>query len=280
MFKNQSGFTLIELTVVLFIVAMLLGGLLSPLSQRIEQADRANTQIALDDIEEALYGFALTNGRMVCPDCMNNNGTCAGFAANDGQEDPTPGGSCAASVPILAPPFPNPNAPATTINISTGNLPWATLSVPQSDAWGNPFTYSVSTETADAIASNTVTPTVSTLGAACATFPAQSSIALCSAGSMVIQGVCGTPANAIAEEVVAVVVSHGANATRIAGLVAAPTAATCLELENHINDNDGSYVFTNYADPNSGTAASFDDMIIWVSPNILKNRLISAGRLP
>ncbi len=251
----------------MFIVSILLGGLLSPLSQRIEQADRANTQIALDEIEEALYGFAVTNGRMVCPDCMDNNGTCAGSTANDGQEDIN-AGSCAA------------NISAGALNFSTGNVPWVTLATPQNDAWGNPFTYSVTTETADSIASNTVA--VSPV--ACTTLPVQSSIALCTAGNLTIQNQgdsCAGVPTTIATQVVAVVVSHGKNALRTAaGQVATPVAAKCSEFENHFTDNDGVYASANYADPEQNNAASFDDMMIWISPNILKNRFISAGRLP
>lgn len=266
---RAKGFTLIELAVVIFIVSMLLGGLLSPLSQRIEQVDRADTEASLEEIEQALYGFAVTNGRMICPDCMTNaQGACAGLPAasiNDGVEDQT-AGVCDALVG----------------NVATGNVPWVDLGTPQTDAWGNPFTYTVTGNIADSIASATVLPFVAALGA-CAIVPLQASLALCTAGAITIQnqgGGCAGAAANVATEIVAVVVSHGANATRAGNLVAQPTAVTCSEFENHINSNDGVYAFTNYADPNSGTATSYDDLMIWISPNILKNRLISAGRLP
>lgn len=47
------------------------------------------------------------------------------------------------------------------------------------------------------------------------------------------------------------------------------------ELEN--NDGDRDYV----SHPPSGAdAGAFDDLVIWLSPNILFNRMIAAGRLP
>jgi len=65
--KNK-GFTLIELTVVLFIVSLLLGGLLAPLSAQIEARRVSDTNKSLHEIKEHLLGFAITNNaRLPCP---------------------------------------------------------------------------------------------------------------------------------------------------------------------------------------------------------------------
>ncbi|MCB1869823.1 MAG: prepilin-type cleavage/methylation domain-containing protein, partial [Gammaproteobacteria bacterium] len=47
------------------------------------------------------------------------------------------------------------------------------------------------------------------------------------------------------------------------------------ELEN----SDGDIVFVDRI--YSGVAgAEYDDLIVWLTPNILKNRMVTAGRLP
>ena len=66
------GFTLTELAVVMVIVAVLMGGLLIPLSaQRDAQAFR-ETQAQLDEIREALIGFAVVNVPQMYPHRLGN----------------------------------------------------------------------------------------------------------------------------------------------------------------------------------------------------------------
>lgn len=64
---KTNGFSIIELAIVLAIVSTLLGGLLLSLSQVRESNNRNDTDKTLNDIEEALYGFAQANGRLPCP---------------------------------------------------------------------------------------------------------------------------------------------------------------------------------------------------------------------
>ncbi len=66
-FRRPSGFSLIELAIVLFIVSLLIGGLLMPLSAQNEIRGRQETDKALANIREALIGFAVVNGRLPCP---------------------------------------------------------------------------------------------------------------------------------------------------------------------------------------------------------------------
>ena len=73
-------------------------------------------QAMLEDIREALIGFAVTNARLPCPD---TNG--------DGQEDRGLG----------------PVAPNRVCDVPLGNLPWSDLGVPQFDSWGRLFIYRV-----------------------------------------------------------------------------------------------------------------------------------------
>ena len=108
------GFSLVEIAIAIFIIALLLGSILVPLQTQVEQRQVSETQKALEDIKEALIGFAISNSYLPCPD-----------TTGDGVADPATPGAC-------------PSA--------EGFLPWVTLNVSQGDVWGNRFRYRVSPE--------------------------------------------------------------------------------------------------------------------------------------
>lgn len=112
--RTQRGFSLIELAVVLVIIGLLVGGGIAAISATTEQTRRSEQKRLFNDVREALYGFAMANGRLPCPD------TDADGEA-DGEED-DPGGPCVQT---------------------EGRLPWATLGVGRRDAWGAPMLYRV-----------------------------------------------------------------------------------------------------------------------------------------
>lgn len=239
---QHAGFTLLEIAIVLAIVALLLGGLLPTISGQIERQHNSETRKQLDEIQEALIGFALSNGRLPCP----ADGTIATGQANAGVEDY--------------------NVSTNTCNIAGGVVPWATLGVNETDAWGRRFTYRVDTNFADAISLNTY-------GSSCTpgTPPTQSSFALCSDGNLTVLSAASGGTN-VAINIPAVIVSHGRNGygaylpdgSQIAG-------ASGDENENANNDNN----FVSH-DP----TPTFDDLVVWISPNVLMNRMVTAGKLP
>jgi type II secretory pathway pseudopilin PulG len=108
--RMVRGFSLIEVAIAVFIITLLLGGILVPLSTQVEQRKTGETQKVLDDIRQALMGFALAYGYLPCPD-----------TDNDGLENVS-GSNC--------------------VN-QEGNLPWATLGVTGYDSWGNRYRYRV-----------------------------------------------------------------------------------------------------------------------------------------
>lgn len=105
----EMGFSLIEMAIVLFIVALLLGGLLPTVSSQMEQQRRAETRKQLAEIQQALLGFSIIYGRLPCPSTTDDPAN-----ANHGLE----------STPCIA--------DAT----KEGYLPWKTLGVSEYDAWG------------------------------------------------------------------------------------------------------------------------------------------------
>ena len=115
---HQRGFTLIELAIVMFIVALLLGGMLLPLSAQQDIRSRQETEKALNDIRDALFGFALTNGRLPRP-----------------AESPTDGAEKATCADNAA---------------CSGFVPWAALGSAKLDGWNKLIRYSVTPDFANA----------------------------------------------------------------------------------------------------------------------------------
>ena len=110
---RNAGFTLIELAIAMFIIALLLGSILVPLATQVEQRQISETQKKQEEIKDALTGFAVANGYLPCP----------AISASIGLEDRT-AGVCTASK-------------------RQGFLPWQTLGVSKLDAWGHIYRYSV-----------------------------------------------------------------------------------------------------------------------------------------
>jgi len=237
--RFTRGFTLVEMAIVLAIVALLLGSLLPTISGQIEQQRRNETRKQMDEIKEALIGYAVINGRLPCP---------ANGATASGNESITGTGT------------------ALTCNLTKGVLPWATLGVNESDGWGRRFTYRVSHGATSNFADG-----ADGTGAACS-ITAGISFQLCSSANINVLATSG--GSSVAANVPAVVVSHGPN-----GLGAYPAGggtqigtATGDEDEN-ANDDD---TFVSHDQVQNG----FDDLVIWLSPNTLINRMVTVGKLP
>ena len=62
--KPKNGFTLIEMAIVMFIMALVLGSGLALLSAQQDQRQIEETNNRLANAQEALIGFAITNGRL------------------------------------------------------------------------------------------------------------------------------------------------------------------------------------------------------------------------
>jgi prepilin-type N-terminal cleavage/methylation domain-containing protein len=246
--KNISGFTLVEMAMVLAIIALLLGGLLPTLSTQMESQRINATNRHLDEIRQALIGFAIANGRLPCP----ADPAIAAGQANAGVEAVT--GTACSNV---------------ANNAATGVLPWATLGVDETDAWGNRYTYRATAIFADAIGTNT-------FGGSCpgGTAATQSSFALCTNGNLDVLSAASSTTK-VAIDVPAVVISHGKNGagayTRQGSQL--PAGGDTDEQENSDGGSDNNYVSHT---PTPG----FDDQIMWLSGNILLNRMVAAGKLP
>jgi len=103
---GKQGFTLIELSIVLLVLGLILGGLLMPLTEQMHNSRVKESTAALDEAKQALLGFALANKRLPCPD-----------SDADGLENTPP------------------------CNNVEGLLPWASLGLDYGDAWRRPIRY-------------------------------------------------------------------------------------------------------------------------------------------
>ena len=256
---RQTGFTLLELALVILIVGLLLGGLLSPLATRIEQKYRTDTSAQLAEIQSVLLGYAMTHGHFPCPDCPDRaSGHCAtvqsalGAAAiNDGREDGTDKPVTTAANNRAALPF-------ALCATETGNLPWATLGVSAADAWGSAFIYRVDQEFAD--------DTDGTRN--CARAALNISFCIGSVGDADIE-IDDAAGNTLARNIPAIVISPGANRHTPPADLSAP------EQENR--DGDTRFVLADYS---KEAGADFDDLLTWISPSVLMYQMVKAERLP
>jgi len=125
-----------------------------------------------------------------------------------------------------------------------GSLPYRDLGLVSADSWGHQFIYRVTQTFADSA----------------------NGFTLASLGDIIVLDAAG--GNAIATNLPATVVSLGEN-----GAISPVVGADQAENTN----GDVFYVSKGFSD---SAANPFDDLVVWISPNVLMNRMVSAGRLP
>lgn len=265
-----KGFSLLELVIVLLILGLLIAGILGPLSIRFEQKQRQETQEILEDIKESLIGFAITEGRLPCPDCrFGDVGSCndSNVVLNDGQEDLIGAvGSqvCAADI-------------SGTLS-AIGNIPWVDLGVRESDAWDRFFTYAVTSDFADETA-GAADGTTATRVSPCGTATVGVSFELCSRGNLQINkddepsGIT----QVLSVDFIPALVFSGAENNFADQATPSPQESENIDNLFLILPDDNIFFSDDIIAVDNN---QFDDLMIWISPNILKNRMVQAGRLP
>ena len=255
--QYQTAFTLIEMAMVLMIVGLLLGGLIIPLSAQMEQRNISDTRKALDEIQQALVGYAVINGRLPCPadgttPASGVNAAVPPIPAGQEYRDPITG-ACAAAI--------------VASNNARGVIPWATLGINETDAWGRRYTYQVTANWADGA------PVPDGTGATACNVSVGVSFQLCSTPNLNIFSTVGG-INLTPNGVPAVIVSHGKN-----GYGAyTPNGGPPLTTSPYTDEADNSDGDVNFV--SKTVTATFDDLVVGISPNVLFNRMVSAGKLP
>lgn len=145
-----------------------------------------------------------------------------------------------------------------------GYLPWATLGLQKLDSWNHLLRYSVS----PAFANSTVNFNLRSLR--------DISIATRDTRGQL------TPAS-MNNDIVAVIMSHGKNgygATSEQGVLQpAPELGNADERVN-LAPSGRAFISRPINDNSKVPGGEFDDLVIWLSPNILYNRMVLAQRLP
>ncbi len=287
--SRQTGFTLIEIAIVLLIVTILLGYTVAlfPKQKELKQYRTVNQE--MDEIIGAIVGFAQVNGRLPCPAIPNSAG------AEDGGGD-IDCNNYGGFVPV------------NTLGI-TGRLNADSLML---DPWGNPYRYYVSNSDfngggsgADFVRTN---PTFEMRVVGLTDSDSDNYIDLdgqfviCDIGDVTLNDLCDGAANYVFGNAAGaggpyagapfVLLSHGKNWN--AG------AAVGDELDNMGTNttNDATLAMglgpsndeyplkdvaggeTTFVKRLTGFADDFDDVVKWVSPNILFSKMIEAGQLP
>ncbi len=258
---HARGFTLLELAIALFIITLVLGALLVPLTTQIAQRRISDTQKTLDDIKEALLGFAVSNTRLPCPASATSNGVesfCTSATPNPcGAELLTPQahGRCAVQYPSTDNGF----VPGITLGLAATDAQGYAI-----DAWGRRIHYAV---TASAL-SYTFTITNGMRNAGLTALVPDLFVCASSPGAGIQTNCVGAPK--LTGTAPAVLFSLGLNA-KTGGGASADEAANL----------NGDQVFVSRVRSDPGSAGGeFDDIVTWLSENVLYNRMVAAGQLP
>lgn len=245
--KQESGFSLVEMAVVVVILGLVLSALLLPLQAQRTQVFQTQTENTLETARRALLGFTQANGRLPCP----------AVDASNGLEDPLGGGTCTSKLGYL---------PAVTLGIRPMDNSGFAI-----DGWNNRIMYAVAQHHAGGAAGPDYTTVgdMNTVGITAL----QPELRVCLSSSGVTAVACsgGTESNYAINNAVAVVYSLGASGSLGSG-------------GNDENENPSApatdSVFVSHDVTATGAAnGEFDHIFTWISPYVLYNAMIEAGQL-
>lgn len=144
--KNDRGFTLIELAVVIAIVALIMASALGTYKVQVAKKHHETTQDRILQIRVALTKYRVQNSRLPCPARLDAPPNTPSF----GIEDVTGDENCSTAAPSAGTfrTSSTRNLPADPMNtVRIGAVPVKELGLPQEfafDSWGRRFTYAVS----------------------------------------------------------------------------------------------------------------------------------------
>ncbi len=256
------------MAIVLVVVGLLLTSVLSTVSTQLESRNIAETQNRLNQVKEALIGYAQANGRLPCP----ADGLLATGATGAGQEPALVSNSCPTAAKYAV-------------------LPWAALGVSESDVWGRRFTYKVSAEFSDAVTGTTTWGCGATIPVPT---PTLSSFALCAQGTFTIRTrtatVAGKDPGTPVSNVPVVIISHGKNGYGAYTSGGTQYTASTTGVDEPANANATATTFySREQSPQESTCSDttpgsnfceFDDLLAYIPANVLITKMVSAGKLP
>lgn len=255
--RGCGGFSVIELALALFLIALLFGSVFVPLRARVEARRIGDTESILDRARDALLGYVSAHGYFPCPADEASNGQ-----ESAGTNHLT--GMCASYHGYL---------PAAALGLSALDENGYAL-----DAWGtsaNRIRYAVARDSIGAAANSAALTRMTGMraaGIAALSDPALSLLHVCSSGRGVNGGVnCGA-AQTLVSTAPAVIWSSGPNA---------PTSGISTDEAQNPNRNGGSADRLFVSHVRSDAAGNeFDDLVAWIPMPILIHRMVAAAQLP
>jgi prepilin-type N-terminal cleavage/methylation domain-containing protein len=238
-----SGFTLLELSIVLLVLSLVAGGALAIMTQEIRRNKQNELQTKMDAIQEAMIKFRRQNNRLPCP----ADATIALSEEKFGMEASN-AGTCDGD------PAANFNDTENTVG---GVVPVKSLGLPDDymfDPWGGRFSYVVDMRMTAPLAFTTYPVTSTTIG------------------SITVLDVAS---NNRTTNAIAVLISHGNNghgAYQLSGLrKSARSSNTDEQMNCYCDENatattfDNIFIMRPHTGSTSSSTGSFDDVVrYWV----------------
>jgi prepilin-type N-terminal cleavage/methylation domain-containing protein len=267
-----QGFTLIEVAIVLIVLTILLGYTMAmvPAQQELKQYRQADVE--MDKIIDALYAYAQTKGHLPCPAADASNGLeCRDNNATDGD--------CDVSSPAVG-----------SCDVWFGYVPGKALGLNGRyrdnllrDPWGQAYRYAVTNvDDGGAAAEDFVMPDgmkqvgINALNpdlTICNADPTPSGVGpsdtACASADQTVFGASSVAcSDADVDCSPAIILSLGKD-------FRGNTVGSWVQRENL--DGDIVYIKTTRDDSSS---TKYDDIVKWISPNILYSKMIAAEKLP
>lgn len=244
----SSGFTLVEMAVVVVVM-----GILLTLGLRMTQATQNNaawaeTKLKQDRIKVALIAFMRTNGRLPCPDA----------ALPPTGAEPLPIGNC-------------------LVNAGRGVLPWQALGLSVNDVqdgWSNFFTYRVANGTPPGNRNWT-------LRVGATAFTLQEFVAPSAALTIRERSDLGVLSTLTTNAVVAII-SHGKNglgARTLRGAAVIPLAAAGADEVINATPAQTTFITRTPTDAAAAIGGTIDDVVTYLTPQDVLQPLVSERSL-
>jgi prepilin-type N-terminal cleavage/methylation domain-containing protein len=292
----QSGFTLVEIAIVLLVVTILLGYTVAMFPQQQQLKKYRALNLEMDRVMEAIIGFAQVNGRLPCPAIPNSVGN------EDYDDDGVLPDGCFNYGGFV---------PVNTLGLS-GRLNEDSLLL---DPWGNPYRYYVTDAdfNANELSDFIVPGEMRKIGLVDSTCAGRDYLDLdgrymiCDATGNAVNNRC-TGANVVFGAFCDnfdwwtkryagapfVLLSQGKNwnegaaaGDELENSGATLTTAFTPSIPNGpsgrpylLKKVNGAAIETTFVKRTTGFADDFDDVVRWVSPSVLYSRMIQAGQLP
>ncbi len=263
---KPSGFTLIEIAIVMVIIGLMVGSLLEPLAAQRNRNKTEEARKQITTIYESLLGFAAAQGRLPCPTVPNNNGLESGGGATNCQ---TAGGA----------PLQHGFIPANTLGL-TGKFNNESLLI---DPWNNPIRFSITNHDRDNDGAWDFVRTdeIRTIGMDTLLTAGGSGnpLVICDDSSAGLPSIaCDAGDNTLSSATPAVIFSMGSDWAQYSSNDQIENAGEGgTQLGGYNIALDSVFVSTGHR---IRSGDEYNDIVTWVSPNTLYAKLLQSGKLP